>query len=120
VLVNLVSNAVRAVAESTSKTRTIAITATCDSNSRDRVTWEIEDTGVGIAPDHIERIFEYGFTTKTSGQGGFGLHNSALAAERMTGSLRARSAGVGRGARFVLEFPHAPPGHSQPRNSIAS
>jgi signal transduction histidine kinase len=69
------------------------------------VVWQIEDTGVGIAAVHMARIFESGFTTRSTGQGGFGLHNSALAAKRMAGSLQAFSDGEGRGARFVLELP---------------
>ena len=103
VLVNLVSNAVRAVGESSSTERRITLTIAAEPD--ERVRWQIEDTGVGIAADHMTRIFESGFTTKSGGQGGFGLHSSALAAKRMSGSLSAHSDGVGHGARFVLSFP---------------
>jgi amino acid transporter len=105
ILVNLVSNAVRAVAESHNEPRAIAVTLDRDPADPDRVVWQIDDTGVGISDDHLARIFESGFTTKASGQGGFGLHSAALSAERMAGSLRAHSDGVGKGARFVLEVP---------------
>lgn len=103
VLVNLVSNAVRAVAEAGGPERTIVLTIAADGD--EQVRWQIDDTGVGVAADHLTRIFESGFTTKSSGQGGFGLHSSALAAQRMSGSLTGHSDGVGRGARFVLRFP---------------
>jgi signal transduction histidine kinase len=105
VLVNLISNAVRAVDESKSETRTITITTGIDATTR-HLLWQIEDTGVGISAEDMDRIFEAGFTTKSSGQGGFGLHSSAVSASRMNGSLRAFSAGKGHGARFALEFPH--------------
>lgn len=117
VLVNLVSNAVRAVAESGKPERRIVLTIAADAE--DRVRWQIDDTGVGISEDHMTRIFESGFTTKSGGQGGFGLHSSALAARRMSGSLSAHSDGVGQGARFVLSFPQDASG-AEPAASVAS
>ncbi|MBC7976926.1 MAG: amino acid permease [Myxococcales bacterium] len=108
VLVNLMSNAVRAIAEHRGELRAIAIAVAIDPDDAERVVWQIEDTGVGMAADHLTRIFESGFTTKTTGHGGFGLHNSALSADRMSGSLRVFSEGLGKGARFVLAFPLRP------------
>ncbi len=104
ILVNLISNAVRAVSERNEQPR-ITVTVEQDPTDASRVVWQIEDTGIGISSENMSRIFESGFTTKSGGQGGFGLHSSALAAERMAGSLRAHSDGVGRGARFVLILP---------------
>jgi signal transduction histidine kinase/amino acid transporter len=117
VLVNLVSNAVRAVVESAHAERRIALAIAADSD--DRVRWVIEDSGVGISPDHMTRIFESGFTTKSGGLGGFGLHSSALAAKRMSGSLSAHSDGVGHGARFVLSLPQNATG-AEAATSVAS
>jgi signal transduction histidine kinase len=68
----------------------------------------IEDTGGGIAPEALTRIFNAGFTTKAKGHG-YGLHSSALAAEQLGGTLRCASAGIGRGASFVLRVPTEPP-----------
>ena len=59
---------------------------------------------MGIAPEHLPRLFTQGFTTKKDGHG-FGLHISALAAEEMGGSLSCASAGRGQGATFTLELP---------------
>lgn len=64
----------------------------------------IEDNGLGIDPEHLERIFAFGFTTKEHGHG-FGLHSSALCAQEMGGSLRAESLGKGHGAQFILTLP---------------
>ena len=69
----------------------------------------MEDTGCGIPPENLSRIFTFGFTTRPGGHG-FGLHASALAAAEMGGSLTAASDGVGRGARFTLDLPSTAPG----------
>jgi signal transduction histidine kinase len=65
---------------------------------------QVIDTGVGIAPQNLTSIFSHGFTTKSDGHG-FGLHSSALDAQRMGGSLSAASEGLGRGATFTLILP---------------
>jgi signal transduction histidine kinase len=67
----------------------------------------VADNGIGIPRDSLEKIFQLGFTTKSSGNG-LGLHSSANAARVMGGSLRAESDGPDRGATFVLELPAAP------------
>ena len=66
------------------------------------------DTGVGIPPENLERIFNHGFTTRKDGHG-FGLHSCALAAKDLGGSLRGESAGPGQGATFTLTLPLTPP-----------
>jgi signal transduction histidine kinase len=65
---------------------------------------------MGIAPEMLTRIFQYGFTTRQEGHG-FGLHSSALAAQEMGGTLTVHSEGPGHGATFILELPYlaAPP-----------
>lgn len=70
----------------------------------DAIQFVVEDNGVGIAPEHLVRIFEHGFTTRSAGHG-FGLHNAAVAAREMEGSLSVHSDGAGRGARFTLTLP---------------
>jgi len=72
----------------------------------DRVRITIADTGVGIAADHLTKIFNHGFTTKKDGHG-FGLHSGANAAKEMGGTLKAHSDGPGKGAEFTLELPAA-------------
>jgi signal transduction histidine kinase len=64
----------------------------------------VTDTGGGIAPDVLPRVFTAGFTTKPKGHG-YGLHSSALAAEQLGGELTCASAGLGQGAHFVLRIP---------------
>ncbi len=64
----------------------------------------ISDTGIGISEDILNRIFEYGFTTK-SGKYGFGLYSCASYIAEMGGSIWAQSDGEGKGAAFILRFP---------------
>ncbi len=55
---------------------------------RERVCIEIEDTGVGIARQHRQRIFDPFYTTKEPGTGtGLGLSISKRLIERMGGEL---------------------------------
>lgn len=64
----------------------------------------IQDSGVGIDKEIIEKIFAHGFTTK-EGAKGFGLHNCANFMTEMGGKLRVESDGPGKGAAFTLSFP---------------
>ena len=69
--------------------------------------WGMTETnaiGVGIAAANIPRLFTQGFTTRKDGHG-IGLHSASLAARNLGGSLRAASAGEGRGATFTLDLP---------------
>jgi signal transduction histidine kinase len=63
----------------------------------------IEDNGVGIAPDVVERIFEPLFTTKMKGTG-LGLAIVSNAVKRHEGSIRVES-NIGSGTRFVIDLP---------------
>ena len=104
ILVNLVSNAIRALKESDAPQKTIVVTVGCGAD-HGHILWRVQDGGVGIPHENLHRIFEYGFTTKADGQGGFGLHTAALAASLMSGSLKVQSDGSGAGATFSLELP---------------
>lgn len=101
ILVNLLRNA-RESQEGRAEPLEVRVRARPLGSERIRI--EVEDDGCGIAPEHLARIFEHGFTTKRKGHG-FGLHTAALAAAELGGGLSARSAGRGAGACFVLELP---------------
>ncbi len=81
-----------------------SVTARIKRVGEDRVRLEVTDSGIGIAPENLTRIFSQGFTTRKGGHG-FGLHSGALAAKELGGTLTAESNGVGHGATFVLELP---------------
>jgi C4-dicarboxylate-specific signal transduction histidine kinase len=102
VLVNLISNAKYAMDGLPPGERHMSVKLEAPSPGRLRIV--VRDNGMGIAPELLTRIFQYGFTTRREGHG-FGLHSSALAAQELGGSLTAQSEGVGRGATFILELP---------------
>jgi signal transduction histidine kinase len=64
---------------------------------------EVADSGSGIHPQALARLFEFGFTTKKDGHG-FGLHTSAILAKDLGGDLTGYSEGTNCGARFVLRL----------------
>ncbi|MBI3923398.1 MAG: PAS domain-containing protein [Armatimonadetes bacterium] len=72
------------------------------------VVLEVADTGCGIAPENLERIFEPGFSTKavdgTSKGLGLGLFLSRGRIESFGGMLTVRSV-VGQGATFTVRLP---------------
>ena len=65
----------------------------------------VEDTGCGIAPDHLGKIFEPFFTTKAVGKGtGLGLSISYSIIEKLGGTMRVQSK-VGEGTVFSITLP---------------
>jgi len=71
----------------------------------DLVRLEVEDSGPGIMPEHLSKVFEAGFTTKRAGVGtGLGLAISQRIVEEHAGRLTIESE-PGRGARFAVELP---------------
>jgi signal transduction histidine kinase len=105
ILVNLLANARDSIAaharSDAGGARRITVTAKVEAGWLELA---VEDTGGGIAPESLLRIFSAGFTTKPKGHG-YGLHSSALAAEQLGGTLRCASPGLGGGATFVLRIP---------------
>lgn len=79
-----------------------------------RIRVEIADTGIGIEPDVLSRLFdayEQGGRSVTRRYGGLGLGLALCKAlvDRLGGTLTATSEGTGRGATFAFEFPAVPP-----------
>lgn len=105
ILVNLVRNAKHALDDGAPAEK--RMTLRVEPAGPDRVRLIVADNGMGVAPEHLGRIFEHGFTTRKNGHG-FGLHSAAIAAAEMDGKLSVRSEGVGKGAEFILELPVAP------------
>ena len=101
ILINLISNAKHACKDSGKPDKQIILRV---MNGNERIKISVIDNGVGIPAENMTRIFNYGFTTRKDGHG-FGLHNGALAAKEMGGSLAAFSEGPERGAAFTLELP---------------
>ncbi|MGI9107472.1 MAG: ATP-binding protein [Pyrinomonadaceae bacterium] len=74
-----------------------------------RVRIEVADTGQGIPPEMLGRIFEPFYTTKEAGRGsGLGLAISTTLAESLGGALTVESK-PGAGSRFRLWLPRRAP-----------
>jgi signal transduction histidine kinase len=117
ILINLLSNANYALEATAAEHRRVALRI--HQADGDRVRFEISDTGVGIAPENLERVFTLGFTTRAGGHG-FGLHSGANAAKEMGGQLSVMSEGVNQGATFILELPAASRPHQTPEVAFES
>ncbi len=102
VVLNLVRNAIEAVADSDAALRQVVVETT---EADGGVEVAVSDSGPGIPSELAERIFEPFFTTKASGTGiGLAIGNSI--AEAHGGRLRLEAAAAG-GARFVFWLPTA-------------
>jgi PAS domain S-box-containing protein len=86
VLLNLIMNGVDAIAATTNRDRLLVIRSQIHDAGTIRVV--VEDSGIGIPPDNLERIFETFFTTKASGMG-MGLSISRSIVEAHGGRLEA-------------------------------
>jgi signal transduction histidine kinase len=104
VLANLIRNAIDAL-EVVERSRQLVIRLHGDDQ---RIYFDIEDNGAGIEPEHLDKLFQHGFSTKPNGHG-FGLHTSAIAARTMNGTLEAHSDGPGKGARIRFTLPRIVP-----------
>ncbi|MDY6845080.1 MAG: PAS domain S-box protein, partial [Thermodesulfobacteriota bacterium] len=106
VLLNIVKNAresLMSVEDNEELTLELGIDM-CENDNGKEIVISIHDNGIGIPEENIDRIFEYGFTTKQYGSG-FGLHASALSIMEMGGKISVLSDGVGKGAQFVVRLP---------------
>ena len=99
VLINLITNAIDSMA-TTDEPRTLWITSEADGC--DGVTISVADSGMGISPQHVDRIFNPLFTTKSDGMG-MGLSICRAIIEAHEGRLSV-SPNTPRGAvvRFTL------------------
>jgi signal transduction histidine kinase len=77
----------------------------CRAAARRRVEVDVEDTGVGIPPEHLSRIFDLYFTTKEKGSG-IGLSMVYRIVQLHDGEVEVQST-PGHGTRFRLLFPQA-------------
>jgi PAS domain S-box-containing protein len=101
VLLNLVENAIQATPPGGRITIRSVRRATAPE-----VVLTVEDTGSGIAPEHLPRIFEPFYTTRAKGTG-LGLFVAHGIVQRHGGTLDVESE-WGRGTRFRVALPGPP------------
>lgn len=86
-----------------SKNHLIEVTATSADDGVLRVV--IRDTGCGISPENIDKLFQPFFTTKDPGKGtGLGLSIVSKLAAEIGATVSVTSEGLGSGAAFTLTF----------------
>jgi signal transduction histidine kinase len=107
VLQNLIINASEAIRAAGREHGSVRLTAALnEASNRQNLELECHDSGAGIAPENLERIFERGFSTKRgTGNLGIGLHWCATAVNALGGRMWASSAGPGQGATLHLLLP---------------
>ena len=96
-LMNILTNAKAAMTPSGGE---LCITARCDEQ---KLCIAIADTGKGIAPDVLHKIFEPYFTTKPDGSG-LGLTMTYKVVKEHGGDIQVHSE-LGKGTRFTLILP---------------
>jgi PAS domain S-box-containing protein len=104
VLLNLVMNAVEAMGSVTGRPRRLVIRS--EPHDGDHVAVTVQDTGSGIAANHLDQVFNAFFTTKPSGMG-MGLSISRSIVEAHGGRLWA-TPNEPHGAIFCFSLPVAP------------
>ena len=93
----------------------VSLRTTIDDD--ETVVVEVADTGIGIAPENVARIYDPFFTTKGVGRGtGLGLAVSYGIVQEHTGHISVASA-PGRGTTFRITLPTA---HARARLQAAS
>ncbi|GAB2790851.1 hypothetical protein GCM10027091_23740 [Streptomyces daliensis] len=105
ILRNLLSNAFKFTAEG----RVDLHVAPCEENGEELIAFTVSDSGIGIPPDRLSRIFEAfqqgdGSTHRTYGGTGLGLSISREIAELLSGRIEVASV-AGEGSTFTLYLP---------------
>lgn len=101
VIVNLVANACQAMAP---QGGTLTVSARVDP-ADDMVRIQVDDTGPGIDPENMDRVFDLFFTTKAEGIGsGLGLNIVRQIVAKGHGTVSVQSS-PGKGASFVVMLP---------------
>jgi signal transduction histidine kinase len=101
VIVNLLMNGIQAMGAVTDRHRELRIRSR--EHGSDQILVAVEDSGIGIEPEHAARLFNAFFTTKPDGMG-MGLSICRSIIEAHGGQLWA-TANVPHGARFQFTLP---------------
>ncbi|MBL0717187.1 MAG: hypothetical protein JJV89_03970 [Desulfosarcina sp.] len=101
VFMNLIINAGQSITNNGSIIISTAFTG-------DNIMVKVEDTGSGIEPDVINKIFDPFFSTKPTGEGtGLGLSISYGIIKEHNGNITVKSR-PGKGSVFIVELPAVP------------
>lgn len=98
IITNLISNAQQAKSDSRKSIINVDL-----EQIHKKVTISVEDNGMGIKPEILERIFEPNFTSKNSGMG-LGLTMVRKMVEDYKGEISVKSE-LGKGSKFTIHLP---------------
>ncbi len=118
VFLNLLINAARAIEEGHPDDNEIRVRTWLADGE---VHVAVEDSGQGVAPEHLDRLFEPFFSTRAPGAGaGLGLSICHNVVRAHGGRIEVESE-IGKGTRFVVHLPasdsHRTTEHTTPRAS---
>ena len=99
-ILNLALNACQAMPEGGG-----TVTVGCEAARGRRVKLTVADTGLGIKPEHLQRIFDLYFTTKERGSG-IGLSMVYRTVQMHDGEIEVQST-PGKGTTFTIFLPQA-------------
>jgi signal transduction histidine kinase len=108
VVLNLMNNAIDAMAPVTDRARVMRVRS--DAHQDNTIAVTVEDSGVGIDPKDAGRIFDAFYTTKSNGTG-LGLSICRTIIEAHGGRLSATPA-MPHGSVFEVVLPSTPPGEA--------
>lgn len=105
VILNFLLNASEAMRKVEDRRRELLVRTELDET--DAVRLSVQDGGVGLQPDEIDKLFEAFYTTKASGMG-IGLYVSRSIIETHGGRIGASQSPTGTGATFFFSIPLDP------------
>jgi PAS domain S-box-containing protein len=120
-LLNLMLNALHAIEEKkqrllSQESHFIEIRAAED---QDDIVISLEDSGCGISPENLKKIFQPFYTTKSAGKGtGLGLAIVLKLTEEMRGKISIESPGEGKGATVTLRLQRASSKDLRPTSNL--
>lgn len=103
IIVNLIKNGYEAMDPVADRERVIVLTIRRDIGPPDNLVLAVKDNGIGFSPEEKQKLFKFGYSTKSRGTG-FGLHSCANYLIARNGSISAHSAGQDKGAEFVVRL----------------
>jgi signal transduction histidine kinase len=105
VILNFLLNASEAMASVTDRPRQLVVRTELDGTAAVRLS--VQDDGIGLKPDEIDKLFEAFYTTKSTGMG-IGLSISRSIIETHGGRIWATANSSGPGATFFFSLPIQP------------
>jgi len=113
VLLNLVLNGIQAIEQEGKVSVVASLLNSGNSSQPDWLQIIVSDTGVGIPPEHLERVFRPFYTTKRGGTG-LGLSMCRRIVSQHGGTLSVESK-ISEGSRFIIRLPLRETVEEQPR-----